>query len=94
MGSGVRVVDLSLYLPTRDIQRTFKQSGPRAQFLSSTCEQHQERAMLAHSVQVAGDLVILATAFMMTASGFVEVASQAFLREQTIAELFSNEGDA
>ena len=50
--------------------------------------------MLAHSVQVAGDLVILATEFMMTVSGFVEAVSRAFLREQTISELFSNEGDA
>jgi hypothetical protein len=41
-----------------------------------------------------GDLLTLATAFMMTVSGFVEVVSRAFLREQTISELFSKEGDA
>jgi hypothetical protein len=91
MGSGVRVVDLSLYTPTRDTQRTF---SPHAQVPSSACEQQQARALLAHSVQVVGDLVTLATAFMMTASGFVEVVSRAFLREQTISELFSKEGDA
>jgi hypothetical protein len=37
--------------------------------------------MLAHSVQVAGDLVILATEFMMTVSGFAEAVSRAFFRE-------------
>ena len=40
--------------------------------------------LLAHSVQVVGDLVTLATEFMMTVSGFVEVVSRAFLREQTV----------
>jgi len=37
MGSGVRVVDLSQYPPTRDTQRTFRLSGPRAQVPSSAC---------------------------------------------------------
>jgi hypothetical protein len=94
MGSGVRVVDLSLYLPTRDTQRTFRLSGPRAQVPSSACEQQQERALLAHSVQVVEDLVTLAMEFMMTVSGFVEVVSRPFLREQTISELFSKECNA
>jgi hypothetical protein len=80
--------------PIRDTQRTFRLSGPRAQGPSSACEQQQERALLAHFVQVVGDLVTLATAFMMTVSGFVEGVSRAFLREQTISELFSKEGDA
>jgi hypothetical protein len=40
------------------------------------------------------DVVTLATAFMMTVSGFVEVALRAMLREQTISEVFSKEGDA
>lgn len=93
MGSGVRVVDLSLYAQTRDIQRTFRLSGPRAQVPSSACEQQQERALRAHCVQVVGDLVTLGTAFMMTVSGFVEVVSRAFLREQMISELLK-EGDA
>ena len=31
MGSGVRVVDLLPYLPTRDTQRTFRLRSPRAQ---------------------------------------------------------------
>jgi hypothetical protein len=48
MGSGVRVVDLSPYAQTRDTQRTFRLSGPRAQVPSSACEQQQERALLAH----------------------------------------------
>ena len=94
MGSGVRVVDRSLYLPTRDTQRTFRLSSPRAQVPSSAREQQQEHALLAHSVQGVGDLVTLATAFMMTVSGFVEVVSRAMSRVQTISELFSNEGDA
>jgi hypothetical protein len=75
-------------------QRTFRLSGPRAQGPSSACEQQQERALLAHSVHVVGDLVTLAMAFMMTVSGFVEGVSRAFLREQTISELFSKQGDA
>ena len=36
-----------------------------------------------------GDLVTLATAFMMTVSGFVEVVSRAMLRDQMVSELFS-----
>ena len=94
MGSGVRVVALSPYLRTRDTQRTFRLRGPRAQVPSSTREQQQEHALLAHAVQGVGDLVTLATAFMMTVSGFVEVVSRAMLRVQTISELFSNESDA
>ena len=86
-------MDLSLYAQTRDTQRTFRLSGPRAQVPSSACEQQQERALLAHCVQVVGDLVTLGTAFMMTVSGFVEVVSRAFLREQMISELLK-EGDA
>lgn len=93
MGSGVRVVDLSQYPPTRDTQRTFRLSCPRAQVPFSTCKQ-QQRALLAHSVQVVGDLVTLATAFMMTVSGFVEVVSRAFLKEQTISELLSKKAGA
>jgi len=80
MGSGVRVVDLSPYLRTRDTQRTFRTSGPRAQVPSSAREQQQEHALLAHSVQT------LATAFMMTVSGFVGVVSRALLREQTASD--------
>lgn len=38
-------------------------------------------------MQAVGDLVRLATAFMMTVSGFVEVVSRALLRVQTISEL-------
>jgi hypothetical protein len=49
---------------------------------------------MSHAVQAVGDVVTLATAFMMTVSGFVEAASRAMLREQTISELFSKEGDA
>jgi hypothetical protein len=79
MGSGVRVVDLSLYPLTRDTQRTFKLSGPRA----------QERALLVHYVQAVGDLVTLATVFMMTVSGFVGVVSRVLLSKNTISELFS-----
>ncbi len=94
MGSGVRVVDLSLYPPSRDTQRTFRPTGRRAQVPSLACEQQQEHALLAHSVQGVGDLVTLATAFMMPVSGFVEVVSRPFLREQMISELFSKEGDA
>ena len=94
MGSGVRVVDLSQYPPTRDTQRTFRLSCPRAQVPFSTCKQQQQRALLAHSVQVVGDRVTLATAFMMTVSGFVEVVSRAFLKEQTIFELPSKKRDA
>jgi hypothetical protein len=41
-----------------------------------------------------GDLVTLATAFMMMVSGFVEVVSRAFLKEQTIFELPSKKRDA
>ena len=41
--------------------------------------------MLAHAVQVAGDLVILATDFMMTVSGFVEAVSRAFFKKRRIA---------
>ena len=33
--------------------------------------------MRARAVQIVGDLVILATAFMMKVSGFVEVVSRA-----------------
>lgn len=87
MGSGVRVVDLSQYPPTRDTQHTSGLSCPRAQVPFSTCKQQQQRALLAHSVQVVGDLVTLATAFMMMVSGFVEVVSRASLKEQTISEL-------
>ena len=86
MGSGVRVVDLSPYLRTRDTQRTFRTSGPRAQVPSSAREQQQEHALLAHSVQGVEDLVTLATAFMMTVSGFVGVVSRALLREQTASD--------
>ena len=92
MGSGVRVVDLSLYHPTRDTQRTFRLSGPRAQVPSLACAQQQKQALLVHSVQVVGDLVTLATAFLMTVIGFVEVVSRAFLREQIISELFLKKG--
>jgi hypothetical protein len=94
MGSGVRVVDLSQYPPTRDTQRTFRLSCPRAQVPFSTCKQQQQRALLAHAAQVVGDLVTLATAFMMTVSGFVEVVSRAFLKEQTIFELPTKKRDA
>jgi hypothetical protein len=94
MGSGVRVVDLSQHRPTRDTQRTFRLNCPRAQAPFSTCKQQQQRALLAHSVQVVGDLVTLATAFMMTVSGFVEVVSRAFLKVQTISELPSKKRDA
>jgi hypothetical protein len=87
MGSGVRVVDLLLYLPTRDTQRTFRLRGPRARVHSLACEQQQERALLAQPVQGVGDLATLATAFMMMGSGFVEVVSRVMLREQTIYEL-------
>ena len=87
MGSGVRVVDLSQFPPTLDTQRIFRLSCPRAQVPFSTCKQQQQRALLAHSVQVVGDLVTLATAFMMMVSGFVEVVSRASLKEQTISEL-------
>jgi hypothetical protein len=87
MGSGVRGVDLSLYLPIHDTPRTFRLSGPRAQV-------QPEHALLAHAVQCVGDLVTLATAFMMTVNGFVEVVSRAMLREQTISKPFSGEGDA
>jgi hypothetical protein len=61
----VRVVDLSLYLPTRDTQRTLRLSGPRARVHSLACEQQQEGALLAQPVQGVGDLVTLAAAFMM-----------------------------
>ena len=94
MGSGVRVVDLSQYPPTLDTQRTFRLSRPRVQVRFSACKEQQQRALLAHSVQVVGDRVTLATAFMMTVSGFVEVVSRAFLKEQTIFELPSKKGDA
>ena len=94
MGSGVRIVDLSQYPPTRDTQRTFRLTCPRGQVPFSTRKQQQQRALLAHSVQVVEDLVTLATAFMMTVSGFVEVVSRAFLKEQTIFELPSKKGDA
>ena len=87
MGSGVRVVDRSLYLRTRDIQRTFRLSRPRAQAPPSTCEQQQ--ALLVHFVQVVGDLVTLATAFTKMVSGFVQVVLQAFLKEQTVSECCS-----
>ena len=93
MGSGVRVVDLSQYPPTRDTQRTFRLRSPRVQVPSSACERQQKQP-LAHSVQVVGDLVTLATAFMMTVSGFVEVVLRAFLKEQTISELPSKKGYA
>ncbi len=84
MGSGVRVVDRSRYLRTRDIQRTFRLSNLRAQVTSSTYEQQQ--AILAHSVQVVEDLVTLATEFTKMVSGFVEVALRGFLKEPTISE--------
>ena len=94
MGSGVRVVDRSLYGQTRDTQRTFRLSGPRAQVPSSACEQQFKNLLLAHSVQAVGGLVTPATAFMMTVSGFVEVVSRAFLKEQTIFERPSKKRDA
>jgi len=94
MGSGVRVVDLSQFPPTGDTQRTFRLNCPRVQVPFSTCKQQQQRALVAHSVQVVGDLVTLATAFMMTVSGFVEVVSRAFLKEQTIFELLSKKAGA
>jgi hypothetical protein len=72
MGSGVRGVDLSQYLPIRCIQRTFGLSSPRAQV---QCEY----ALQAHAVYGVGDLVTLATVFMMTVNGCVEVVSQAML---------------
>ena len=84
MANGVRVVDPSLYLRTRDTQRTFRLSGLRAQVPSSTCE--QQHALLAHSVQVVEDLVTLATEFTKMVSGFVEVVLRAFLKEPTISE--------
>jgi len=84
MGSGVRVVDRSLYLPTRDTQRIFKLTNARAQGPSATHEQRQE---LAHAVQVVEDLVILATVFMKTESGFVEGVSRAFLRTDDSLEV-------
>lgn len=77
MGSGVRVVDLSRYLPTRDTQRTLRVSGFRAQVPSLACAQQKKRALLVHGVQVVGDLVTRATAFTMMVSGFVEVVSLA-----------------
>jgi hypothetical protein len=89
MGSGVRVVDLSLYFPTRDTQRRFRLRCPRARVHSLACEQQQERALLAQPVQGVGDLVTLATAFMMMGNGFVEVVSRVMLSEQTIYELSS-----
>lgn len=86
MGSGVRVVDLSLYAPTRDTQRIFKLTGQLVHRRLSTRKQQWERALLAHSVQVVEDLVTLETEFMMTANGFVEVVLRALLREQTISD--------
>jgi hypothetical protein len=85
MGSGVPVVDRSRYLPTRDTQHTFRLSSPCTQIPCSARAQ-QEPALLAHAVQGVGDVATPATAFMMTVSGFVEAASQAMLREQTMSE--------
>jgi hypothetical protein len=78
MGSGVRVVDLSLYHLIRDTQRTFRLSGPCAPVPSLACAQQQKQAQLVHSVRVVGDLGTRATAFTKTVSGFVEVVSRAF----------------
>lgn len=80
MGSGVHVVDLSPFFPTRDTQRTLRLSSHRAQVPSTACEQQQERALLVRSVQVVEDLAILATAFMVTVSGFVEGVSRVFFK--------------
>jgi hypothetical protein len=93
-GSGVRVVELSPYRPTRDIQRISRLHSPHAQIPSAMHEQQRGHAPLCLAVQSVGDLVTLATAFMMTVSGFVEGVSRAILREQTIYELLSKEGDA
>ena len=73
MGSGVRVVDLSLYHLILDTQRTFRLRGHRAQVPSLACAQQQKQAQLVHSVQVVVDLETRATAFTKTVSGFVEV---------------------
>ena len=72
MVSGVRDADLSLYLPIRDTQHTFRLSSPRAQVQT-------EHALPAHAVHAVADLVTLATGFMMTVSGFVGVVSQVML---------------
>ena len=75
-----------------DTQRTFRLSGPRAQVPSFACAQQQKQPRLVHSVPVAGDQVTRSTAFTKMVSGFVEVVARAFLREQTISELFSKKG--
>lgn len=86
MGSGVRGVDPSLYLPIRDTRRTFRHSSPRAQI-------QREYALQAHAVYGVGGLGTLATVFMMTVSGFVAAVSQAMLIWPTIPE-FLVEDDA
>jgi hypothetical protein len=61
MGSGVRVVDLSLYLATRDTQHTFRLSGPRARVHSLAREQQQEGGLCCAANVICGfDVSIVA----------------------------------
>jgi hypothetical protein len=86
MDSGVRVVDLSLYVLIRDTQRTSRLNGRRAPVSSIASEQGQPMLM-AQSVRLAAALVTLAMAFMMMVSGFAVVVLRVLLREQTIPRL-------
>ena len=89
MDTGVRVVDLSLYLPTRDTRPTFRPSSSRAQIPLAACDQRPYHVLLAHAAQGVGGLVTLATAYMMTVSGFVEAVSRAMCEKADDIELFA-----